>query len=392
MSRWFRKLRHADDSRDDEEYGDDVDASVASLLALLPAAAIVVDEDNEVIRSNPEAYQLGVVANDVIVEPQIADAVKHVRETGGMMSLDVTTYTASLLPHVAEKSDSNASAVSAAKKQSTSDKNALTQEAVDKEVSRPNWLKVRVGSIDEHFVVVLIDDVSERIRFDQVRDDFIVNVSEQLLKPGADLRKLADSLERGETSPDQLAEDARRVRISSNRVDHMVSDLLLLIKAQEPVQPSSENIINLFDTAVQAVDALQNMSHSLDVTVKVTGETDVLVHGDAGQLRSAVTKLVENAMEYSFKGSMVNVIVSRAGSGHDAQLRVIDRGYGIPLQDQDRIFERFYRGPEQHDRNDDGVGLGLAIVKHVALTHHGSVGVWSRPGQGSTFTLLLPLV
>ncbi|EFA22702.1 sensor histidine kinase [Bifidobacterium gallicum] len=382
---WWRTFRH-DDSRDSDDDDDDIDAALASLLTLLPAAAIVVDEDGEVIRSNPEAYRLGIVANDAVVEPHIAQAVKQVRETGGRMLLDVTTQTASLF----EQTFAHQQALDAAGGTVTADPSD-SEDAVGSEVSRPNWLKVRIGRIDAQFVVILIEDVSEQIRFNQVRDDFIVNVSEQLLKPGQELRALADSLERGETSRDQLAQDARRVRISSNHVDHMVSDLLLLIKAQEPVKPSSANLIDLGAEVQQTVATLQPMAQELEVDVQVSVRDAVQVHGESGQLRSAITKLVENAMEYSPQGGVVNVIVSRTRDGREASVRVVDRGSGIPLKDQSRIFERFYRGAEHNGRNDDGVGLGLAIVKHVALTHHGSVGVWSRPGQGSTFTLLLPL-
>ena len=88
---------------------------------------------------------------------------------------------------------------------------------------------------------------------------------------------------------------------------------------------------------------------------------------------------------------MVSVSASKDKDGDRAVIRVIDQGAGIAKKDQARIFERFYRGVEQSNRTADGVGLGLAIVKHVALTHHGSASVWSAPGQGSTFTLELPV-
>ena len=82
---------------------------------------------------------------------------------------------------------------------------------------------------------------------------------------------------------------------------------------------------------------------------------------------------------------------SSSQEGGHASVSVIDRGCGIPKAEQERVFERFYRGSEQNERTAHGIGLGLAIVKHVALTHHGNVTVWSVPGQGSTFTMSLPL-
>ena len=125
--------------------------------------------------------------------------------------------------------------------------------------------------------------------------------------------------------------------------------------------------------------------------IAVSGSDGLVVHGESEQIRAAIDKLIENALEYSPDGAVVSVDVKPDRDGRNAVVRVIDRGTGIPLDEQQRIFERFYRGAQQNERTSEGVGLGLAIVKHVALTHQGSVHVWSRPGQGSTFTLVLPL-
>ena len=114
-------------------------------------------------------------------------------------------------------------------------------------VHRPNWLKVTVGRINEQFVIVLITDVSDVIRFAQVRDSFITNVSEQLLGPTEALAKLADSLESGNLDEQQVAADARQVRSSCSKLNHMVSDLLLLIRAQEPITPSSANRLKVME-------------------------------------------------------------------------------------------------------------------------------------------------
>ena len=116
--------------------------------------------------------------------------------------------------------------------------------------------------------------------------------------------------------------------------------------------------------------------------LNIKGDDDLVINGEADQIDSAVTKLIENAIGYSKENGVVSVSASKDKDGDRAVIRVIDQGAG---------FERFYRGAEQSNRTADGVGLGLAIVKHVALTHHGDVTVWSAPGQGSTFSLTLPL-
>ena len=347
---------------------------------MLPGAPIVVDESDEVVRANPAAYRLGVVDDDVIVEPRIAQAVRDVRAQGGKTTFELTTMTPQRFLHMADADDDgwgNAAPAGA--------------HATPVAVSRPNWLRVTVGRISERFVIVLLDDVSERVRFAQVRDDFIANVSEQLVKPSDELQRLAASLEQAGLKDEHIAQDARKVRRTIAYIDHMVKDLLLLIKAQEQVTPTDENRLNVLSEARAAAEVAQPLAQAHAQRIAVSGSDGLVVHGESEQIRAAIDKLIENALEYSPDGAVVSVDVKPDRDGRNAVVRVIDRGTGIPLDEQQRIFERFYRGAQQNERTSEGVGLGLAIVKHVALTHQGSVHVWSRPGQGSTFTLVLPL-
>lgn len=369
------RRRHDDDADDDES--DDLDDATAALLAMIPGVPIVVDESDEVVRANPAAYRLGVVDDDVIVDERIGREVRRIREHGGRTSFELTTTTPSRFAAPAGTDGR--------------DEVVRVDGGTALEVSRPNWLKVTVGRISERFVVVLIDDVSETVRFLQVRDDFIANVSEQLLKPSEDLRRLADALERGGRSQEQIAQDARNVRRTISYIEHMVKDLLLLIKAQEQVTPSETNRLDILAEVQAAADAVEPIAARRGQRVVVRGDEALVVHGESEQIRSAIGKLLENALAYSPQDATIGVDVRRGGTGSDAVIRVIDRGEGIAPQEQRRIFERFYRGGNQNRETAEGVGLGLAIVKHVALTHHGSVQVWSRPGQGSTFTLALPL-
>lgn len=371
-SPFHRRKRKRDGDEDDDD--DDLDDSTATLLSMLPGAAVVVGADGDVVRANPAAYRLGVVSDDRLAVPEISQAVAKVRASGGRITLDVTTATPQWYAQAGD--DGSVQRVAGEERSGT--------------VSRPNWLHVTVGRIDERFVVVMLDDVSETIRFQQTRDDFIENVSQQLMKPGRQLQDLADALEAGNLSEEQIAHDARLVRRSSRHVEHLVADLLMLIKAQEPVAATPANRIALADPVRRAVEGEQAEAKERGIEITFRADGDVAVHGDAAQLQAAVAKLVANAVAYSPDGARVSVTVGASKDGSDAVVRVLDRGCGIDPAQQDRIFERFFRGSNQNERTGDGVGLGLAIVKHVALTHHGSVSVWSRPGQGTTFTLLLP--
>lgn len=363
--------RHRQESGDKS---DDLEDSTAVLLSLLPGASVVVNEDDEVVRASPSAYTLGVVIDDAIADGRVLDEIHRVREQGSRGHLDIETSTPWQYEHVLDAT------------MGEQDKERRRQRSV----TRPNWLSVTVGRINEQFVVVMIEDRSDVIRFSQTRDAFITNVSEQLLTPTQALMQLADSLEQG-GDHSHIAEDARQVRAACGHLNRMVSDLLLLIKAQEPITPSAANMMTLDGPLSAVVESRQREASRRNIHVVLVGETGLQIHGDAEQIRTAVGKLIDNAVAYSPNGTTVTVAVRRSEDGEQAEIRVIDCGCGIPQREQTHVFERFYRGSNQNERTEDGVGLGLAIVKHVSLTHHGSASVWSRVGQGSTFSLTLPI-
>ncbi|WP_236036978.1 sensor histidine kinase [Bifidobacterium simiiventris] len=359
---WFHALFH--NRIDDDAETEDLDPDTTSLLAMLPEATVVINDHDEVIRANPDAYTLGVVDDESIISDEVRDAVREVRRVGGRKQFDLTTHT---------------------REQDGPDASVKVRGVV-----RPNWLKVTVGKVGD-FVVVLIDDVSEAIRFAQVRDSFISNVSEQLIKPSQALEQLADSLANDALDAEQVSWHAHQVRSSCDRLNRMVADLMLLIKAQEPIAPSSANRLNMMEQVRLACERLHAESARYDVSVNISGDDSLTVNGDAEQVVAAISKLVQNALVYSPAGGTVNIAVSKSENGSQAAVEVVDQGVGIAKDEQTRIFERFYRGSNQTLRSRDGIGLGLAIVKHVALTHHGNVTVWSVPGSGSTFTFSLPL-
>ncbi|MFC5222547.1 sensor histidine kinase [Bifidobacterium leontopitheci] len=391
-------------SHDDDDDGDDLDDRTQVLLSMLPLASIVVGDNDEVLRANPASYRLGLVRDEAIVDDRVLQAVRAVMADGSRRSFDLMTDTPEQYAGLGEPGAGfgvkSGSLAGAAVPPSRPDGDAAhggeddgrrdVEGAGSRPLSRPNWLKVTVGRIDRHLVVVLIDDVSESIRFAQIRDSFISNVSEQLLQPTKALEQLADSLEQPGVSEAQVRDDAGKVRHACTKLNRMVSDLLMLIKAQEPVTASAANRCPLYDQVTSAVDGLGPLADRCGVTVRVGGDAAVMVHGEDDQLRLAVRKLVENAILYSPRGGAVGVSVSRSADGGRAMVRVIDHGVGVSKKELPRIFERFYRGTNQSERTEDGIGLGLAIVKHVALAHHGDVTVWSAPGQGCTFTFSLP--
>ena len=390
MRRFMDRLRSlvGNRSRDGEQAdGEALEGSTQALLALIPAATVVVDGDDEVVRSSPDAYRLGIVSNDEISNPRIIEAIAQVRRSGGRRSFSLITRTPTEF------------ALDAAAESRESDDWEISQAQA---VSRRNWLKVTLGRIDQSLVVVLIDDVSDSVRFVRTRDAFMTNVSEQMLKPVQALEELAAQLKTTShlegDDPELLrshlrsvSKDASSVQRYSAYLGHVLKDLLLLIRAQERIKPSRENVLDVAEQIRAVVRDEQDRADQAHVTLRWRCDQPLTIHGDGQQIRVALAKLVENAVSYSSSGSTVSLVAQPSKDGRYGIIRVVDHGRGISKADQGRIFERFYRADNQNEETAVGIGLGLAIVKHVALTHHGSVTVWSAPGEGSTFTLMLPL-
>ena len=390
MRRFMDRLRSlmGNRSKDGEQAdGEALEGSTQALLALIPAATVVVDGDDEVVRSSPDAYRLGIVSNDEISNPKIIEAIAQVRRSGGRRSFNLITRTPTEF------------ALDAAAESTESDDWEISQAQA---VSRRNWLKITLGRIDRSLVVVLIDDVSDSVRFVRTRDAFMTNVSEQMLKPVQSLEELAAQLKTTShlegDDPELLrshlrsvSKDASSVQRYSAYLGHVLKDLLLLIRAQERIRPSRENVLDVAEQIRAVVQGEQDRADQAHVTLRWRCDQPLTIHGDGQQIRVALAKLVENAISYSSSGSTVSLVAQASKDGHYGIIRVVDHGRGISKADQGRIFERFYRADNQSEETAVGIGLGLAIVKHVALTHHGSVAVWSAPGEGSTFTLMLPL-
>lgn len=246
--------------------------------------------------------------------------------------------------------------------------------------------------------VAFVEDVSERRRIDQVRTDFVANVSHELKTPIGALSVLAETLE-DEDDVTTVHRLAARMLAEAERATNTIDDLMELSRIELGGDRQIEHVAvsDLVESAVARVDELAARS---DITI-VTAATDpvdsghrragsLVVEGDRRQLVSALGNLVENAVKYSDAGSSVDVTATaRADS---VEISVVDRGVGIPANDVWRVFERFYRVDQARSRATGGTGLGLSIVRNVATQHGGDVSVVSVEGEGSTFTLRLPIV
>ena len=242
--------------------------------------------------------------------------------------------------------------------------------------------------------MVVVEDLTERRRIDAIRRDFVSNIGHELRTPVGALAVLAETLtdSASDEDPEVVRRLAGRIDLEAHRLTAMVDDLLSLAGI-EADDPSQHRTISVNQVAEEAVDRVASSAQRRGVPIEWTPtDADLWVHGDRRQLVSAVHNLLENAVKYSDKGAPVRLDARSAASGSAVEIRVIDRGIGIPMRDRERIFERFYRVDRARARDTGGTGLGLAIVRHVAVNHGGDVHVESLEGQGSTFALRLPAV
>jgi two-component system, OmpR family, sensor histidine kinase SenX3 len=235
--------------------------------------------------------------------------------------------------------------------------------------------------------LVVVEDTSERRRLENVRRDFVANISHELKTPVGALALLAETL-LDERDPEVARRLAERLANEAFRVGGTIDDLLELSRLEVASAPANEHVpVSTFVT--EAVARVEPAAEQRGIEFAVEETPDRLtVVGERRQLVSAVTNLLDNAVKYSEPGSSVEVRARTDGTWVDVTVR--DHGMGIPRRDLERIFERFYRVDRARSRETGGTGLGLAIVRHVASNHRGEVRVESREGLGSTFTLRLP--
>jgi two-component system, OmpR family, sensor histidine kinase SenX3 len=276
-------------------------------------------------------------------------------------------------------------------------------------------LAVRAELIDDGRrplgVLAMIEDVSERRRLEEIRRDFVANVSHELKTPLGALGLLAETLmvERDQAVAARLAE---RIHLESFRVSRIIDDLLDLTRLESEGTPAREPLPIVLVMA-EAIERIRTSADQHDITLELREpEHTFTVLGDRRQLVSALSALLENSVMYSHPGGTATLeasigeettaatdeeLADAESDGAQQHVRrtlrvsVTDKGVGIPAKDLDRIFERFYRVDPGRARQTGGTGLGLSIARHVAQNHGGRIEVASREGEGSTFTLVLPL-
>ncbi|HEV2374836.1 MAG TPA: ATP-binding protein [Streptosporangiaceae bacterium] len=332
--------------------------AVASVLSVLSSSAVVLDRDDRVLMASAAAVAFGLVQDDQLMVGELLALVRQVRRDGETREGEL--------------------------------------EVSGRKFGRPTSFAVRVAPLGsaaggEGLILLLAEDQTESRRVEQVRRDFVANISHELKTPVGALALLAETMEEAADDPEAVRRFAGRMRQEASRLTHLVQDLITLsrIQAAEPVP--DPHPVDLSAVVAEALDRCRLKASARGIELVAAGDDGLTVLGDEDLLVTALRNLLENAVAYSPEKTRVVATASRDGDS-GAQISVEDQGIGIPEGDLERIFERFYRVDPARSRATGGTGLGLAIVKHVMAAHGGKVTVWSKEGAGSTFTLRLPIL
>jgi two-component system, OmpR family, phosphate regulon sensor histidine kinase PhoR len=239
--------------------------------------------------------------------------------------------------------------------------------------------------------LIVFSDVTQLRRLEEMRRDFVANVSHEIKTPLTAIKGFVETLHHGQVeNPDEVRRFLGIIARHVDRLNAIIEDLLMLSRIEneaEHAQLSTERV-HLRDIFENALQICRRAAEEKRIRIKVSGEEDLTASVDPVLLEQAVVNLLDNAVKYSAADCEVEIAARVAGS--EIQISVQDRGLGIERKHLPRLFERFYRADKARSRSLGGTGLGLAIVKHIAQAHGGHVTVESVVGQGSRFTVHLP--
>lgn len=237
--------------------------------------------------------------------------------------------------------------------------------------------------------IVNIEDISERVRAENMRKDFVANVSHELKTPLTSISGFAETLKLNEN----IDKETRNRFLTiidgeANRLRRLIEDILTLSFIENDKKEEKE-AINLYSVYRRVEDMLMISARTKNISLNCDADETIKIAANADYVKQIILNLVDNAIKYTPENGNVNVKIF--ADKDDAVIKVSDTGMGIPKEDQARIFERFYRVDKARSREIGGTGLGLAITKHIAMNLGGTISVESELEKGSTFTVRIPM-
>ena len=327
---------------------------MSRVVGALRAGTMLVGSHDEVLTTNQTALAMGLARGSRVGFPELLELVRGARTSGEIFR-----------GHIEREREPGSEAVP---------------------------LMGRVVPLEDGVVLVITEDESATQRVEAVRRDFVANVSHELKTPIGAIAILAEAVEAASDDQEAVTRFASRLQLESARLAELVGQIIELSRLQAADPARAVDVVDVEDVIDEALSRSRETAANRSVVLTRTQERPAHVLGDRWQLTDAVTNLVQNAISYSDHRARVSVSVSTVAVGDDefVDIKVSDNGIGIAADELERIFERFYRVDYGRSRETGGTGLGLSIVRHIAGAHGGTIDDWSRPRQGSTFTLRLP--
>jgi two-component system sensor histidine kinase SenX3 len=311
---------------------------------------VVLNKGGDVVLHNPRAAELGVVAAGR-ADARAAAACQQVLASGVAIAVDLSP--------------------------------------LDRRGRQPAAVLAHVRPLGSGFSMVEAADTSDAVRLEATRRDFVANVSHELKTPVGAVGLLAEAVLDAADDPVEVRRFGTKILNEATRLGNLVTELIALSRLTGAERLPELQVVDVDEVVREAMARARLSAEAAEIEIIVDRPTGLEVEGDLTLLVTALSNLIENAIAYSPRGASVSV--SRRRTGEWVEIAVTDRGIGIALEHQQRVFERFFRVDPARSRATGGTGLGLAIVKHVLANHGGEVRLWSSPGTGSTFTMRLPI-
>jgi two-component system sensor histidine kinase SenX3 len=323
----------------------------AEILELFGSVGILLGASNQVVRMNNRAESFGLVTRGVLVQQDLIELAQLARS-----SKEVESFEGVL-------------------------RFGLAQEKIS--------VSAKASLVANDYVVLVLEDRTRDIRLDKTRRDFIENISHELKTPIGAIALLSEAIAQAGDDRATIEKFAGNLNKEASRLSFLVQDIIELSRLQSEEVLAEAELVDLSSVVSEAVDRNEQLASKRNIRLLSDGGKGPEVFGNKEMLTAAVKNLIENAISYSEPGSQVGI--GRTVKGPLAEIVVTDSGAGISAENQERVFERFYRIDPSRSRETGGTGLGLSIVKHVVKIHRGDVKLFSQLGVGSTFTIRIPL-
>jgi two-component system, OmpR family, sensor histidine kinase SenX3 len=323
----------------------------ADVLAAMDDPAVVVDASSTILAASPPAEMFGLSVGSVLPSDELKMMARDARNTHAQITKNLRLQRG---PAPAE----------------------------------PRLVAARATVVSPRLSLIVVRDITERERLAEMRRDFVANTSHELKTPVGAVTLLAEAIESASDDPEQVRAFTARLSAEASRLGQLTARIMSLSRLQASDELNEVRDVAIDEVVTSAIEAHALQADSAQVVVKRGGERGLFVRGDAQVLSEALGNLIANAIAYSPQGSSVGVGVR--AEDDIVEIAVTDRGIGIDEDEQQRVFERFYRADQARSRRTGGTGLGLSIVKHAVQRHGGEVRLWSKLGRGSTFTIRLP--